>query len=153
MVSSDARWEEWPLVTVGRGIEPGVEDANQRVNEEFFVVLAEALERDERFGLIVDKTNVDLDADTRRTDAEREGMRWLKIARGRIAERCAGIAYVLSEEVLGGARVRRGITSGPQVYGCPTEAFADLDGARRWLTAALTGDGGLSAARRSDSRQ
>lgn len=134
-----ARWDGWPVVVVGRAATPGVADSNQRVNEEFFVALAEALERGGRFGLVVDKSNVDLYADTRRTEAEREGNRWLKTARDRIAERCAGIAYVVSEHVLDDERVRRGIAAGPQVYGCPTEAFADRDGARRWLTAALTG--------------
>lgn len=120
--------DEWPVVVVGRGV-----DSNQRVNEEFFVVLADALERDGRFGLVVDKSNVDLTADTRRSEAEREGIRWLKTVRGRIAERCAGIAYVLSEDMLDDERARRGAASGRRVYGCPTEGFADLDAARRWL--------------------
>lgn len=137
MSSPDERWGEWPVVVVGRAGGIGV-DSNQRVNEEFFVVLADALERDGRFGLVVDKSNVDLDADNRRTDAEREGIRWLKIARGRIAERCVGIAYVLSAHQLDHTMVRQGRASGLQVFGCPTEAFVDLDGARRWLTAALT---------------
>lgn len=59
-----------------------------------------------------------------------ERIRMLKQLRPGLADRCAGIAFVLPAEAQ--RAMAKQLRAGPKLWGCPTTAIADVEAARAW---------------------
>ncbi|MEU8867943.1 hypothetical protein [Streptomyces umbrinus] len=124
-------WSGWPLLEIGAAELPHAEARSLVVR-----TLSAALDRGEPFAALVRMP----------PDAPRGGgapdavvqVRSLRELRPGLAERCRGLAFVLSAEEQ--ARHSKVIQSGTAVWGCPTTAVDGPTAARVWLHECLAKD-------------
>lgn len=124
-------WSGWPLLEISAAELPHAEARSLVVR-----TLSAALDRDEPFAALV-QMPPDAPRGGGAPDAVQQ-VRSLRELRPGLAERCRGLAFVLSAEER--ARHSKVIQSGATVWGCPTAAVDGPTAARAWLHDCLAKD-------------
>lgn len=120
-------FDDWPLLVVD--LEDGAEDAGRALFQE---ALVGALARNEPFAVVAVMPS---ELPRQRRPPDPEQMRWLKRSRPQLAERCAGMAYVMAAWMRDESA--KALAAGPQIYGCPIEAFEQRAPALAWARGRL----------------
>jgi hypothetical protein len=107
--------------------------------------LAEGLERDEPFALLVVMPQ-NAPSGHQRRDPER--MAWLKRARPSIAARCRGMAYVLPGDEIRAVAPPADVAS--RLFGCAVASCDDEPTARAWIEDRIAAEHGPGDARGDD---
>lgn len=116
-------FDRWPVVVVTFGDEIGAADMAALVG-----VVQSALERRRPFGLVI----VSGARPQSLTAAASQLTGWIERHRPQLRVWCRGVAYAACDGAQRDADARR-LAPDPGVWGCPTQATADLEDGLRWI--------------------